>query len=735
MAACLMATACADDPSVNISDSWQGNDRVSLTLKAASETMAGGTRSVGVDVDEGNAAGYTVSDFIIFQFDENGNRIVAPHYYKYAADADGLSLPVVLPAVDGVEYTVVVLANVHETLSASAFADATTLDRLLQKYQKFGKQSEAWRGNDADGYDLLMNGYAKINKSTSRLEVTLFRNVAKFTLTITNPSSSGVTLRSAQVRSVPTKIDYFYHCIEDYKPEMLTLPYPSRNDFTTFDYDPDVISVAPGESKTLTYYLPAHLMGKSVSTSEKTKGIYAPHYSSFVELYGVNGDRSKIMRYRFYLGENLVDDYNVRPNYHYVLPLRFNSIGNPKNDARIESVSAVVEEGDANCHILNPLPTNEQRLYAIPVASRVNTFWQNEWAAGNVATSTGYTIANDDEWSAEIIWQTSGQQMIEFCDADGNPTANDGRQSPVYRGNTALCVKPKKGAKGNLIVGVYRTDQKGEREYSWSWHLWITDYNPDECSNQNWDGRYKYVLSNGSGEVHRYTGGSWDASDAKYHNKWMMDRNIGAMAAEGVWVDMEGMYYIFGRKDPFVDPQINLFSYNAATDSFVKYKKPASVWGAYVTIPYFTRHPNVEPNSSNSYYVNPYEANLWNNPDWFLTSEKSFFDPCPPGWKLPEIDVWYGILQHSFLQPTFDRYKVFIDGNDDGENYAFYPYGWIMQGGGFSMSNMMMYSSTPRTQERIVCLYALNRNTPNRLNIVDGSYNRTFHLSVRAIRE
>ena len=127
LAACCLSVASCNDENLLTQEreSWQGNDKISLSLTAAPETRAGDSRAVDVTVDEGTGRGYHISDFVIFQFDENGNRIVDPKYYEYTPDAPndpGQTIPVVLPTADGVEYTVVVLANYHEKLSASAFA-------------------------------------------------------------------------------------------------------------------------------------------------------------------------------------------------------------------------------------------------------------------------------------------------------------------------------------------------------------------------------------------------------------------------------------------------------------------------------------------------------------------------------------------------------------------------------------------------------------------------------------
>lgn len=719
--ACCLVMASCNDESIYIqeNDSWQGNDKISLSLTAAPEFRANDTRAVDVLVDEGTAADYHISDFVLFQFDENGNRIVDPKYYEYTPDTPGdpgQTIPVVLPTADGVEYTVVVLANIHGNLTTGAFADATTLNKLMEKYQKFEELYDSYKFNGT-GYDLLMNGFAKISKSTNSLNIELFRNVAKLTINITNTVGSGVIIKTAQVKQVPTKIDYFYHLIESLNPTALLAPYPLRSSFTTFDYNVDEFTVNPGENYQLTYYLPCHLMGQSAASSEKTKGVNAPDYATFVELYGVSEDGMKYSRYRFYLGDNMTNDYNIRPNYHYTLPLTFNKIGDPQNDPRVKIVSAVVEEPDANSYIINPLPFEQQRMYNIPAVDRINTFWQNEMMSDHISSSTAYTIMSDNQWKADIIWQTSSEQMIEFYNADGTITDKEGRDSPIYYGQTALKVKPKKGAKGNVLIGVYRTDQPNasdpdKREYSWSWHLWITDYNPDECRNQNWDGRYKLRLSNGSGEVHHYTGAAWDRENAIYHNKWIMDRALGSASGDSIRTDQnEGLYYQFGIKNPLIKGG-KAYVYNTTSDKFVLKQMKNYTGATKVTHDFATKFPTyIYPEGKELFNPNnPYYSNKWNDPDWNKNknngkTSKSFFDPCPPGWRIPEKEVWSNdfLTNFSLGQQVFYFYCDNIKG---GGNKIYYCKNSHMSGNYNSYYGGMGYwSSTIGDPYSGYCLY------------------------------
>ena len=754
LAACCLSVASCNDENLLTQEreSWQGNDKISLSLTAAPETRAGDSRAVDVTVDEGTGSSYHISDFVIFQFDEYGNRIVDPKYYEYTPDAPddpGQTIPVVLPTADGVEYTVVVLANYHNKLAPITFADATTLDKLMQKYQKFEKLEDTYRTNSNGTYDLMMNGYATISKSTSQLDVSLFRNVAKLTLTITNPSGSGVTLKTAQLRNVTTKIDYFPRLIEKEDSSLLTEPYPNHNNFTTFDYAADEFAVAPGESKVLTYYLPCHLLGTSQSSSEKTKGVNAPDYATFVEIYGVSKDEdgSKYSRYRFYLGDNMTNDYNIRPNYHYTLPLTFNKIGNPQTDSRVELVDAILQEPDANSYIVNPLPGDDQRMYCIPVAWRINTFWQNEMDAGHIASSTAYTIMNDNEWSADIIWQSSDQQMIEFYNSNGTITDKDGRVSPIYYGQQALRFKPKKGAEGNVLVGVYRTDQTNaddptKREYSWSWHLWITDYNPDECRNQNWDGRYKYVLSNGSGEVHHYVGSAWDDENAMYHNKWMMDRNLGALSnfddSSNNIKRTYGMYYQFGRKDPYTNRTIYKYEISSNTFKTTQIKKFSALIHTINTV---TNPHTVGLSDYNSYsYIddNAY-WNIWDDPDWNKQANngvttKSFFDPCPPGWRIPEISAFKSQTARSVSE--YGGHIIYLNNILGSSECSFLPDSGDLHGYGQARGgNTLLRYSTPYSKYSAYVLWLNETGVGSIYRATGHEGYRGCELNVRPIQE
>ncbi len=180
-----------------------------------------------------------------------------------------------------------------------------------------------------------------------------------------------------------------------------------------------------------------------------------------------------------------------------------------------------------------------------------------------------FAIMPSTQWVAEVIWQDRPERLINFCDYLGLPThngdyyesagamwlpvkiadLNNFKQTFLIKGGTTDVLDPEAfkdpyndrnptrseiffkttGVEGNVVVGIRKkTDAEKaggpppaltDRQYLWSWHLWITNYNPAELGHKT------------------------------------MDRNIGAMTP-----DEPGFYYQYNRKDPF--PHYNATVYD-----------------------------------------------------------------------------------------------------------------------------------------------------------------------------
>ncbi|MGL5787131.1 MAG: BF2992 family fimbrillin-A clan protein [Bacteroidales bacterium] len=203
----------------------------------------------------------------------------------------------------------------------------------------------------------------------------------------------------------------------------------------------------------------------------------------------------------------------------------------------------------------------------------------------NQIEAMGSFNAATQTWEASVYWQTSPgliDIMMEDQSKDLLQVKSNGE------GNALIIVTP---ANSNTIL--------------WSWHIWSTNYIPDE-------GLSAPVTSSvPGGRVIRLNSSPFAGKSIV-----MMDRNMGAMSAShdsSSW----GMYYQWGRKDPFPPSTRKVYgeqiSYSLAylSSYYTSILNPTTFYYGYF---------NWLLNGSNY---------LWTSP------EKSIFDPCPPGWRVP----------------------------------------------------------------------------------------------------
>ena len=119
----------------------------------------------------------------------------------------------------------------------------------------------------------------------------------------------------------------------------------------------------------------------------------------------------------------------------------------------------------------------------------------------------------------------------------------------------------------------------------------------------------------------------------------MMDRNLGALTVipSPSTVDnyeAYGLYYQWGRKDPFTQPNAALAPVGAIT----------GVTQDVSSIEYTVSNPTVI--YDNAFWG--YDSTLWG-------VNKTKYDPCPNGWRVPDVNVWDGISNDDFPRTTSYR--------------------------------------------------------------------------------
>lgn len=211
--------------------------------------------------------------------------------------------------------------------------------------------------------------------------------------------------------------------------------------------------------------------------------------------------------------------------------------------------------------------------------------------------------------SVGVIWQTSAS-LIEYLSFE------DGKIS-FYVGADDSGAKIKQG---NALIGAY----DGAGELIWSWHIWATDYDPDK---------------DGSVEMNGYT---------------MMTRNLGALdnsnASAAEILASYGLYYQWGRKDPFIGP--STYRADKGTSGAMYNGSGSRVYHATAassaetgTEVYAVRHPltfitGVEQSDYDWLYAAHSDA-LWSADN--DVSQKTVNDPCPYGWRVAPSKAFEGM--------------------------------------------------------------------------------------------
>ena len=169
-----------------------------------------------------------------------------------------------------------------------------------------------------------------------------------------------------------------------------------------------------------------------------------------------------------------------------------------------------------------------------------------------------------------------------------------------------------------------------------------------------------------------------------------MDRNLGAMDIYYHGNDelLSVLWFQYGRKDPFPGPKR---IYIMQSDGSYQYKSwndgtydvPNTINANRNNVPYSIKHPLTFIKGTYWTYndiYNPTSYNssiIWNDPYIVNDMGKSFFDPCPFGWKMPKKGTWDGFEsknRYSWNDPLSSGGNYFPNGtNDRSAGHVFYP--------------------------------------------------------------
>lgn len=353
-----------------------------------------------------------------------------------------------------------------------------------------------------------------------------------------------------------------------------------------------------------TIYIPENIAGQRADiTSDSERGFDVMPGATYFELRGRDDTNGYIVTYRLYLGQpGVSSDFNVRRNCMYNLKVKL--LGRNRTDKRIDEQADYFDlcsDGrTANCYIV----TKPNFVYGIDV-KRGNG---NETISG-ISYNELPSLAEASR--AKRVWETGEVGSVI--------------KKVGYR-NNKLIITTGNATEGNAVVAVTKLELMRE-EILWSWHIWMLPTAPGtiQCNKK----LYGIAANSVSFE--------------------MMDRNLGAFNNDVGNVGSIGLYYQWGRKDPF--PSVSSFSGGKPIINGAAYTVKSVAASTYGTEKYAVSNPDVFLKRTTSDWNKERKPALWGNP-WTAggatnyngsAGQKSIYDPCPVGYRVPPMDTWSGV--------------------------------------------------------------------------------------------
>lgn len=638
-----------------------------------SGTLEANTRSVQDEDGSGNDIA-TIHELRVIQFQGTGDDAVRVGYEQYVPNSsitnnNGTYSFIAELVASKTDCTIVFVANTFISEDKAISTAGMTLGEMKKAFATADIQSKVLSVNgttdgtknfpdDAD-YRMRLNGAAVSTvTSTTSIACQLARCAARIDVALNVKAAADITVTGVSLCSVPVSSFYYTNRTD------IAAPYPDYIDTQYANYDNPIVTTAPsgGSGTDFTagyrFYMSPSVRGTVTNNLEMLKNISSPEHATYLHVAAkyTSGGEDIPISYDYYLGENLTNDFNIRPNYRYKYNITIAERGNPKLDTRIKEWKLVdyqaVQE-DANCYILNP-PTNSgvSRKFRIPIR-RADTFW----GGNGYEDEKEYVIGTGGEWKSSIINTNS----IRYKDASKRGTTPDAGTLISLTKSTGTGIgadgyfeiEVPEGVEGNLLVDVKK--KKSDGTYTptlWSWQLWITDYNPDELEDYNFQaetGHYIYSVTGGA--VHRYAGDEW--TTGKMKNAFIMDRNLGAYDdTQESFTRMtnyktgNGVYYQYGRKDPKYYGCT--YDYYTSATAVQRVNNPNIQYQGRLMQPKYIYHNGDQ--SKRSRWDDPKIA--YDDDDW---TKKSIFDPSPLGWVLPMYSIWSDFRLNTGTNPTTNQ--------------------------------------------------------------------------------
>ncbi|WP_295939189.1 BACON domain-containing protein [uncultured Alistipes sp.] len=341
-------------------------------------------------------------------------------------------------------------------------------------------------------------------------------------------------------------------------------------------------------------------------------------------------------------------------------------------------------EGTANCYMAK---TNGAYKFDARIKGNGGGDGGSTYITGDDTKISGIT-------HVDLLWEArnDGDKTMSRDIIDGTPVYQDGYISFSTGRSQGNAVIAARNVSGDIL---------------WSWHIWVLDEEIDVHDHFNAPGKPAVAQ--------------------------IMDRNLGAMNNTPDDVNNRGMFYQWGRKDPIPaarSPYMTVAADGAAnnvandevgngTGTWNFYGKSQPIVQRPGNIAYATKNPMTFLDSYDitfsHWYCMTKDTEIFNDGLW--GEEKTIFDPCPVGYKVPGEDTWGIPVGNTRIKTGGDGPEY--DENGESPEYlwnAFKDYGrtWKLTGDYYpAAGSATTLSSMTHANTSIYGFYWTSHNHPS----------------------
>lgn len=376
----------------------------------------------------------------------------------------------------------------------------------------------------------------------------------------------------------------------------------------------------------------------------------------------------------FYKNGNPVKKYTVERELSVKRDV-FTSLGN------ITSELADYKDPASNTH-MSAIPTNGAK--ALDVEETANCYIVSEpgiysfkTVKGNSAEGLGYIS------SVEILWESWG--TTEDVIPNSVISKVDFEKDRIYF-RIATDYHP-----GNALLAA--KDENGK--IVWSWHIWV----PETSVGENLYGLSRHMTQ---------------------------DRNLGALVVaseEGALPESAGLFYQWGRKDPFV----GVGDFSTGEPASVAGQEMTLAGGQMTTIQ-SVKNPTVFADNLDGHWNSLESAKYWDQ-------KKTVYDPCPSGYKVP-YGSEYLPFSNSLLEIAGWDYKTEYNVLAVGSPSTTYPLGgYVTTDGSYAQygEGTRIWSSRPHSSSANAYNFRIFE-TDGAPSYGNGSKPKSNGFAVRCVR-